>query len=186
MAFSKGGSRGGFSGGSRGGDRGGFSGGRGGDRGGRSGGFGGNRGGGRDQRSFGGKGFEKGPVTLHKVTCDECGNACEVPFKPSSDKPVFCDSCFGGKRENKRGGDRFGDKRSSGPTSSSNDAELKEMRKLLNELNMKLDVILEFFNDEIEEEDALMAAEAEEEMEEVAPKAKKAKAEPKKSSSKKK
>lgn len=179
MAFGKGGGRKDFASGGRGG----FSGGRGGDRGGRSGGsFGGNRGGGRDQRSFGGKGFERGPVTMHKVTCDECGNACEVPFKPSSDKPVFCDSCFGGKRENKRD-DRFGDRRSSGP--SSNDGEMKEMRKLLNELNMKLDVIIEFFDDEIEEEDAIMAAEAEE-MEEVAPKAKKAKAEPKKSSSKKK
>jgi len=182
MAFGKGGGKRDFA---SGGGRGSYSGGRGGDRGGRSGGsFGGNRGGGRDQRSFGGKGFEKGPVTMHKVTCDECGNACEVPFKPSSDKPVFCDSCFGGKRENKRGGDRFGDKRS-GPSTSSNDAEMKEMRKMLNELNMKLDVIIEFFNDEIEAEDAIMAAEAEE-MEEVAPKAKKVKAEPKKSSSKKK
>ena len=181
MAFGKGGGKRDFA---SGGGRGSYSGGRGGDRGGRSGGFGGNRGGGRDQRSFGGKGFEKGPVTMHKVTCDECGNACEVPFKPSSDKPVFCDSCFGGKRENKRGGDRFGDKRS-GPSSSSNDGEMKEMRKMLNELNMKLDVIIEFFNDEIEAEDAIMAAEAEE-MEEVSPKAKKAKAEPKKSSSKKK
>lgn len=181
MAFGKGGGKRDFA---SGGGRGSYSSGRGGDRGGRSGGFGGNRGGGRDQRSFGGKGFEKGPVTMHKVTCDECGNACEVPFKPSSDKPVFCDSCFGGKRENKRGGDRFGDKRS-GPSSSSNDGEMKEMRKMLNELNMKLDVIIEFFNDEIEAEDAIMAAEAEE-MEEVAPKAKKAKAEPKKSSSKKK
>lgn len=178
MAFGKGGGKRDFA---SGGGRGSYSRGRGGDRGGRS---GGNRGGGRDQRSFGGKGFEKGPVTMHKVTCDECGNACEVPFKPSSDKPVFCDSCFGGKRENKRGGDRFGDKRS-GPSTSSNDGEMKEMRKMLNELNMKLDVIIEFFNDEIEAEDAIMAAEAEE-MEEVAPKAKKAKAEPKKSSSKKK
>lgn len=171
MAFGKGGGRKDFA---SGGSRGGYSGGRGGDRGGRSGGsFGGNRGGGRDQRSFGGKGFEKGPVTMHKVTCDECGNACEVPFKPSSDKPVFCDSCFGGKRENKRD-DRFGDRRS-GP-SSSNDGEIKEMKKLLNELNMKLDVILEFFNDEIEAEDAIMAEEAEEEMEEVKPKAKAKKA----------
>lgn len=173
MAFGKGGGKRDFA---SGGSRGGYSGGRGGSRGG----FGGNRGGGRDQRSFGGKGFEKGPVTMHKVTCDECGNACEVPFKPSSDKPVFCDSCFGGKRENKRGGDRFGNKRS-GP--SSNDGEMKEMKKMLNELNMKLDVIIEFINEEIEEEYAVMA---EEEVVEAKPKAKKAKAEPKKSSSKKK
>lgn len=175
MAFGKGGGRKDFA---SGGSRGGYSGGRGGDRGGRSGGgFGGNRGGGRDQRSFGGKGFEKGPVTMHKVTCDECGNACEVPFKPSSDKPVFCDSCFGGKRENKRD-DRFGDRRSG--SSSSNDSEIKEMKKMLNELNMKLDVIIEFFNDEIEEEDALMAQEAEEEMIEAKPKAKAKKAPAKK------
>jgi len=181
MAFGKGGGKRDFA---SGGSRGGFSGGRGGDRGGRSGGsFGGNRGGGRDQRSFGGKGFEKGPVTMHKVTCDECGNACEVPFKPSSDKPVFCDSCFGGKRENKRGGDRFGDRRS-GPSSSSNDGEMKEVKKLLLELNTKLDVIIDFFNDEIEEEDAIMAAEAKEEI--VEAKAKKAKVETKKSSPKKK
>ncbi len=176
MAFGKGGGKRDFA---SGGNRGGFSGGRGGDRGGRSGGFGGNRGGGRDQRSFGGKGFEKGPVTMHKVTCDECGNACEVPFKPSSDKPVFCDSCFGGKRENKRGGDRFGDKRS-GPSSSGDNGEMKEVKKMLNELNMKLDVIIEFFNDEIEEEDALMAAEAEEEIVEAKPKAKTKKASTKK------
>ena len=179
MAFGKGGGKRDFA---SGGSRGGFSGGRGGDIGGRSGGFGGNRRGGRDQRSFGGKGFEKGPVTMHKVTCDECGSGCEVPFRPSSDKPVFCDSCFGGKRENKRG-DRFGDKRS-GSTSSGDNGEMKEVKKLLLELNTKLDVIIDFFNDEIEEEDAIMADE--EEIEEVKPKTKKTKEETKKSLSKKK
>jgi CxxC-x17-CxxC domain-containing protein len=28
------------------------------------------------------------------VTCDGCGKSCEVPFKPSSKKPVYCDDCF--------------------------------------------------------------------------------------------
>ena len=79
MAFNKGGARGGFSGGNRGG----FSHGRG------RGGFGG-RTGGRDNRGGG----RREPVSMHKVICDECGNSCEVPFKPSSDKPIFCDNCF--------------------------------------------------------------------------------------------
>jgi len=35
--------------------------------------------------------------TMHKAVCDECGKDCEVPFKPSGDKPVFCNECFKGK-----------------------------------------------------------------------------------------
>ena len=34
---------------------------------------------------------------MHKATCNECGQACEVPFKPNGRKPVFCSNCF--KRE---------------------------------------------------------------------------------------
>jgi len=32
--------------------------------------------------------------SMHKVTCDSCGESCEVPFKPTAGKPVFCDACF--------------------------------------------------------------------------------------------
>lgn len=39
-----------------------------------------------------------GQMTMHKAVCSECGNACEVPFRPSSDKPVFCNDCFAAKR----------------------------------------------------------------------------------------
>lgn len=30
----------------------------------------------------------------HKIVCDRCGCTDYVPFKPSNDKPVFCDDCF--------------------------------------------------------------------------------------------
>lgn len=55
------------------------------NRGGRGGGFGGNRGGG-----FGGDRDR----TMHKATCSSCGKECEVPFRPSGDKPVYCNDCF--------------------------------------------------------------------------------------------
>lgn len=42
-------------------------------------------------------------VVMHKATCSDCGNNCEVPFRPSGDKPVYCSNCFGAKKE---GGDR--------------------------------------------------------------------------------
>ena len=48
---------------------------------------GGNRGGGGFKRDF-------GPREMSKATCSECGNECEVPFKPTEGKPVFCKDCY--------------------------------------------------------------------------------------------
>ena len=85
-----------FGGGNRGGGgRGGYGGGRsyGGGGGGR---FGGNRG-------FG------GPREMFHAVCSNCGKDCEVPFKPSGEKPVFCNDCFrkdSGDTQ-PRGGGRF-------------------------------------------------------------------------------
>jgi len=31
---------------------------------------------------------------MHKAKCSECGKECEVPFKPSGDKPVYCRDCY--------------------------------------------------------------------------------------------
>lgn len=39
----------------------------------------------------------RAPMQLHKAVCTDCGNACEVPFKPSGDKPVLCLDCFRNK-----------------------------------------------------------------------------------------
>ena len=36
---------------------------------------------------------------MFQATCSECGKPCEVPFKPSGDKPVFCNDCFNKKRD---------------------------------------------------------------------------------------
>lgn len=29
-----------------------------------------------------------------KVICDSCNQECEVPFKPTSSKPIYCRDCF--------------------------------------------------------------------------------------------
>ena len=52
----------------------------------RDGGFGGGRG-------RGGGGFG-GPREMHDATCSDCGNACQVPFKPAEGKPVYCRDCY--------------------------------------------------------------------------------------------
>jgi CxxC-x17-CxxC domain-containing protein len=53
---------------------------------------GGNRGGGFRGGNRGG--FNRGPREMHKAVCSDCGKECEVPFKPSGDRPVYCKECF--------------------------------------------------------------------------------------------
>ena len=67
-----------------------------GDRGGNRGGFGGGNRGGFQKRG----GFERGgDMPTYKAVCAECGKSCDVPFRPTSGKPVYCNDCFGVKRE---------------------------------------------------------------------------------------
>ena len=43
-------------------------------------------------------GRDQGPRKMHKAVCSECGQECEVPFKPTEGKPVYCKECFRKKR----------------------------------------------------------------------------------------
>lgn len=40
----------------------------------------------------------RGPAEMHQAVCDNCRKNCEVPFRPTSGKPVFCSSCFEGSK----------------------------------------------------------------------------------------
>jgi CxxC-x17-CxxC domain-containing protein len=42
-------------------------------------------------------GDRSGRPSMHSAVCADCGQSCEVPFKPTGDKPVYCSSCFGKK-----------------------------------------------------------------------------------------
>ena len=35
-----------------------------------------------------------GPRQMHKATCSDCGQECEVPFKPSEGRQVYCRDCY--------------------------------------------------------------------------------------------
>ena len=109
------------------------------DRAGGRGGFGGGRSGGG--KSFGGNksgGFRDKP-TMHKAVCDECGKSCEVPFRPSGDKPIFCDNCFSGKREGGRDNGRNDSRSSFAPRASASAADFS---KQFTEINDKLNKLI--------------------------------------------
>tara|TARA_Y100000310_G_C20257737_1_gene612156 strand:+ start:103 stop:450 length:348 start_codon:yes stop_codon:yes gene_type:complete len=57
---------------------------------------------GRDSRRDSRYSRDRKVVEKTRVTCSDCGNKCEVPFKPTSNKPVFCSECF--EKKGKSGG----------------------------------------------------------------------------------
>lgn len=66
-----------------------------------------------DRKPFG-RDFAK--TEMFQATCSECGNACEVPFKPTGRKPILCDKCF--KKDRQTDQNRFGGASSGGPSFS--------------------------------------------------------------------
>jgi CxxC-x17-CxxC domain-containing protein len=46
----------------------------------------------------------RGAREMFSATCSSCGQEAQVPFQPSSDKPVYCSSCF----QQRGGGSRSG------------------------------------------------------------------------------
>ena len=97
----------------------------------------GGRSGGRDR--FGGRDsgrFERRSVQMHDVTCDKCGKECQVPFRPTGNKPVLCSDCFK-KNDGSSSNSDFGS-RSQGQSSSG--MSLQQF----SQINAKLDKIIEF------------------------------------------
>jgi CxxC-x17-CxxC domain-containing protein len=81
-----------------------------------------------EPRRFSGKDsrrFNSGDKRMHKAVCDKCGKECEVPFKPTSNKPIYCNQCF----------DRGG-----------RDKGSNQANKQFEMINVKLDKILEALN----------------------------------------
>lgn len=108
------------------------------------------KGGFKERGGFGGgdRGFER--KEMHDAVCSECGDDCQVPFRPNGTKPVKCRNCF--KVDDKRGGfggDRgFGEKR---PYSEKRHfdrpqpmgMDTKKIENRLGAIEEKLDALLE-------------------------------------------
>lgn len=132
----------------------------------RSGGFGGNRNrGGFSDRSGGRPGFGGGHrpsfgnrderrSEMFTATCDQCHKQCEVPFRPSGSKPVYCNDCFSSKKED-RGSDfdrreapRKHFERDDGfsldtaPKPRVEDKRLDELKRQIDGISAKLDKLL--------------------------------------------
>jgi CxxC-x17-CxxC domain-containing protein len=41
---------------------------------------------------------DRGPREMFSATCSNCGREAQVPFRPTSGKPVYCSDCFRSQR----------------------------------------------------------------------------------------
>ena len=55
-------------------------------------------GGGYGGGGYGGGARESRPREMFTVTCSSCGRDAQVPFRPTSGKPVYCSDCFRSQR----------------------------------------------------------------------------------------
>jgi CxxC-x17-CxxC domain-containing protein len=110
----------------------------------------------KDRRSFSGRSFGgRDSRRMYDVVCDECGKDCQVPFKPSQDKPIYCSECFekkGGRDRGRSGRRDFGRRdfktRDSGRPSgvNINDQSIKQLTEKIETFNSKLDKIIDLLS----------------------------------------
>lgn len=50
---------------------------------------------------------DSGRPSMHQAVCDKCGKDCEVPFRPTGGKPIYCKDCFKNIEPKKSGGRGF-------------------------------------------------------------------------------
>ncbi len=64
------------------------------------------------QRDRGDRGNSFRERSFTKAICADCNSECEVPFKPTGDRPVYCKDCFSKRKD---GGNSFKPKFEPGP-----------------------------------------------------------------------
>ena len=115
----------------------------------------------RDDRSRGGRsggfrrdnfrGGDRGDRQMFDAICSNCGKACQVPFRPTGEKPVYCSDCFekigGGRRDDDRSSDRPRFSGSDRPQTPRVDTQFKVQ---LDALNAKLDKIVDLLTPKAE------------------------------------
>lgn len=87
----------------------------------------------RARPSYGDRqGFDRKPgrLELFDAVCESCGKDCQLPFKPTGEKPVYCRDCFNQDDRNAKNDSRRDDRKRS-PRSDD-----------LSEINRKLDKIM--------------------------------------------
>ncbi len=99
------------------------------------------------------------PREMFQTTCSVCNKSCEVPFRPSGDKPVYCSSCFKQKSDDTHNDERSHDRgrneqrpegasfnRPNQVENSASNFELVAIKRQLTTIEARLNRILDIIN----------------------------------------
>lgn len=108
-------------------------------------------------RSYSGGNFER-KTEMFSAVCDKCGKNCEVPFRPSNNKPIYCSDCFRSvDPRNDNRNFRESPRRENFSSNRSNEkainytSELSLLNDKLNSICIKLDKILNVLDPKIKD-----------------------------------
>jgi len=62
-----------------------------------------------------GRGQGRRERLLHKAVCADCQKDCEIPFKPTGERPVYCKECFSKRKAGNSSNENHGHSPSSHP-----------------------------------------------------------------------
>jgi CxxC-x17-CxxC domain-containing protein len=102
---------------------------------------------------------------MHDATCGKCGKACQVPFRPTGERPIFCSTCFA----NGSGPAKFASEPRSAASifvghkeegaGAGNTAKIEARLKAIED---KLDALIEALTEDLDDEDEDEEGETEE------------------------
>ena len=98
---------------------------------------------------------DSGRKEMFHAVCDECGKDCEVPFRPSPDKPIYCSRCFDEVSPRRESSGNNARSRSTG----SNNTDISQLKDQLGSISAKLDKLLKILTpieEEIKEEEDII------------------------------
>ena len=74
-------------------------------------------------------------LTMTKTVCDSCGERCEVPFKPTTNKPIYCRACYSKQNDFPKREESHSPR----PSSSNRDLEMinDKLNKIMKALNIR-------------------------------------------------
>ncbi|MBN1462397.1 MAG: hypothetical protein JW922_01800 [Paludibacteraceae bacterium] len=93
-----------------------------------------------NRADFGGQGRRR---DMFKAVCDKCGKDCEVPFEPTSGRPIYCSDCFERKDDRADSARGFRDRGPRRPPFEGRREPGAKNAEQFEAINQKLDKILE-------------------------------------------
>jgi CxxC-x17-CxxC domain-containing protein len=82
---------------------------------------------------------------MFPATCANCGKACQVPFRPSGEKPVYCNDCFGNPKLHGGGNAPrdFGNEQAATSRAPEKDTRIDDLKRQVDAMQSKLDKVLQ-------------------------------------------